>query len=231
MPETLIEIRDLSRRDLKAGRLLLNRIDLVIRRGERIGLVGPTGSGKSSLLRAIVKLDRCESGELHFRSESVIHDDVPGFRRQVVYLPQRPAFVTGTVRSNLELPFRFSTSEGRYDDSRVIGWLEKFSRSRQMLDQPIDELSGGEQQIVALIRAISFSPQILLLDEPTASLDADATGRFERLVLAWQQELDISTGTSRALMWTSHDAEQVRRMTTRIVEMRGGVLTESGEDG
>ena len=230
MPHTtLIQLRDLTRRDAKTKRLLLDKVNLSIHGGQRIGLVGPSGSGKSSLLRAIAKLDRCECGEVLFAGESISRDAVPTYRRQVIYLPQRSSFVSGTVRENLELPFHFRAATEEFDPSRVDRWLGDLAKSRELLSQPVDQLSGGEQQIVALIRAIALSPQVLLFDEPTASLDPAATRRFEELVLAWYQEGEPNL--SRTFVWTSHDADQIQRMTTRRVEISDGVLTAEEEHG
>ena len=223
-PQTiLIQIHDLTRRDAKTNRLLLDHVNLTIRGGERVGLSGPSGSGKSSLLRAIAKLDRCDAGEVRFGGQSICKDAVPAYRRQVIYLPQRPAFVSGTVRENLELPFHFASASEAFDPSRIDRWLGDLSKSRALLDQRVDQLSGGEQQIVALIRAISLSPRLLLFDEPTASLDAEAARRFEDLVLAWHK--DDETNPIRSFLWTSHDANQIQRMTTHRIEMRDGVLS------
>lgn len=230
MPQTtLIEIRDLTRRDAKTKRLLLDNVNLSISSGQRIGLVGPSGSGKSSLLRAIARLDRCDAGDVRFDGKSILRDAVPAYRRQVIYLPQRPAFVAGTVRENLELPFHFAAATKPFDETRVHHWLGDLAKSQEFLSQSVDRLSGGEQQIVALIRAIALSPQVLLLDEPTASLDSEATQRFEELVLTWCES--NQSGPLRALVWTSHDASQIRRMTTRRIAMGRGVLTAEGEDG
>ena len=223
--DALIQIRDVSRRDTKTDRLLLNHVNLCIGEGERIGLVGPTGSGKSSLLRTIAKLDRADSGDVLFRNQTVSKDAIPTYRRKTIYLPQRPSFVAGTVRENLQLPFRLAAAVDGFDEQTAIDWLGEFARPQSMLGESVEKLSGGEQQIVALIRAIILSPQVLLLDEPTASLDAAATERLEKLVLAWHNEPEPTSERGRALVWTSHDLDQVRRMTTRIATIRGGVVS------
>lgn len=220
---SLIDARDLERRDAKSNRLILDRVTMSIRPGDRIGLVGPSGSGKSSLLRAIAMLDQCDSGEVRYDGELICNDAVPGFRRRVAYLPQRPSFVLGTVRENLQLPFRFASAKVPFDPSLVDLWLHRLAASTDLLDQPVSQLSGGQQQIVALVRAIQIAPQVLLLDEPTASLDAESTTRFEDLVLAWQRETDEAV--TRAFVWTSHDEAQIDRVTVRRIHMAGGKLT------
>jgi putative ABC transport system ATP-binding protein len=227
----LIQIRDLSRRDAKSDRPILVGANLAVRAGDQLGLVGPTGSGKSSLLRAIAKLDPSDAGDVLFRGQSVRKDAVPEYRRQVIYLPQRSEFVAGSVLQNLELPFRLAVSSGRLDPTQVTRWLDQLAMSHQTLDQAVESLSGGERQIVALIRAMTLSPQVLLLDEPTAALDPESTEKFERLVIAWQNSSDLSSSPRRAFVWTSHDAEQVGRMTTRIIAIsKGELLTEDTDD-
>jgi putative ABC transport system ATP-binding protein len=154
----------------------------------------------------------------------ICKDAVPAYRRQVTYLPQRSEFVAGTVQQNLELPFRLGVSSSRLDRTQVTRWLDDLSMPQQTLDQPVESLSGGERQIVALIRAMTLSPQVLLLDEPTAALDPESTEKFERLVIAWRNESDHESPPQRAFVWTSHDAEQVGRMTTRIITIIKGAL-------
>ena len=212
------------------GRVILDRIDMTIDPGERIGLMGISGSGKSSLLRAIARLDQCDEGSVVFRGDVVAGDLVPPFRRQVIYLPQRPSLLAGTVRENLQIPFRLSVSQHQYDESVVVGLLSDLKKPLELLDQSAESLSGGEQQIVAMIRAILLRPIILLLDEPSASLDPNTTAQLERLVLTWQQQCEDGCSPSRALIWTSHDADQISRMTTRVLRMDSGrLLSEEDE--
>ena len=169
MPDSpLLRIQDLSRRDRTSGRAILDRINMTIDQGERIGLVGASGSGKSSLLRAIARLDLCDEGSIVFRSEVVARDSIPKFRRQVIYLPQRPSLFATTVRENLQIPFRLAVSRARsdgvqseqqdYDESIVTGILRGLGKPITILDQSAESLSGGEQQIVALIRALILRP-------------------------------------------------------------------------
>lgn len=223
-PAPLIQVFDLVRRDASSGRMLLDHINLEINPGDRVGLVGPSGSGKSSLLRAIVKLDRVDSGDVLYRGRRIERNDVPEFRREVIYLSQRPALLRGTVRENLEMPFGLKIADARFEQDSVAVWLERLKQPLQLLDQTADNLSGGEQQLVALLRAIALEPRVLLLDEPTASLDAASTDRFEQLVAAWQSGDEEN---ARALVWTSHDENQVGRMTNRNIAMHEARLVES----
>lgn len=204
--------------------MLFQHVCLSIFAGQRIGLVGASGSGKSSLLRAIAMLDRCDKGEVLFHGNTIGQDSVPNYRRRVIYLLQRPAFVSGSVRENLQIPYQLAVAESTFDEARVTAWLSDLGRSPQLLDQAMEQLSGGEQQVVALIRALTLSPEVLLLDEPTASLDAKTATQFEGLVNAWHGE-----GTERAFIWVSHDMNQVTRMTDQTLVMRDGILRENDD--
>jgi putative ABC transport system ATP-binding protein len=220
-PESFIQLFDVSRHDPKTGKTILDDVNISIGDGDRIGLVGPSGSGKTSLLRAIAKLDPCDAGRLIADGKLVLRDDVPSYRRRVIYVAQRSAFVVGTVRRNLELPFELGSFEAKFDLDRAKSWFDQLGKLPTLLDQSIESLSGGEQQIVSIVRALSLSPRALLLDEPTAALDADSVSRFERLILDWHQVED-----ERAFVWSSHDQQQVLRMTTRCIEMKEGRVLE-----
>ena len=162
-------------------------------------------------------------------------DAIPGFRRRVIYLPQRPALFPGTFRENLQIAFQVAVSREHYDESTVGAMLNELNKPISILDQSADSLSGGEQQLLALIRAILLRPTVLLLDEPTASLDGVTTKRLEQLVLAWQSAEENTLRqhrhdqpnwmTRRSFIWASHDLEQIHRMTTRVVQIEHGVLT------
>ncbi len=215
--EPLIELIDVTRANSKTDRTILSAINVSVAAGDAIGLVGPSGSGKSTLLRAIAKLDPIEGGQIRFRGRVVTSDEVPAFRRCVVYLAQRPSLVPGTVLSNLTLPFSFVGSKLSFDRVRATRLLSGLDRGELILDQDASTLSGGEQQLVALVRAILVSPQIMLLDEPTASLDPISVERFEAIARQWKD-----ADPKRAWIWTSHDANQIDRMTRRRVRLSDG---------
>lgn len=211
----ILQIDNLTRRIAVNDKPLLDNVKLSIQSGDRVGLSGGSGSGKTSLLRSIALLDPVFSGQLLFHGQPVT--DPPNYRRQVVYLHQRPAMAAGTVRDNLQLPFTVATATGAYDETKILQWIDSLGKSTDLLDQAADTLSGGEQQLVALMRAIQIDPLVLLLDEPSASLDSESSEKFEQLV-----ELFLAESVDRALVWVSHDESQLNRMTSRIVKMADG---------
>ncbi len=182
-------------------------LDLNLVAGERAVLTGRSGTGKSLLLRTLCGLDRPDEGRVHHRGELVSGHELPRFRARVMYVQQQPVLIPGTVLDNLELPLRFQVNVGRGTrDGRAAALLSQLGKSVGFLDQRASVLSGGEGQIVGLVRALLLEPEVLLLDEPTAHLDAEATHCVEQVVFEWVDAGD------RAALWTSHDRAQVDRV-------------------
>ena len=179
--------------------------------GDRLAVVGPSGAGKSLLLRTLAGLDPIQSGEIGFQGTSLSNLSMPEFRAQVMYLHQKPALLEGTVESNLQQIYQLGVHHNKtYDRSKILDYLSILGRSEKFLERSIEQLSGGEQQIVVCLRSLQLSPQILLLDEPTASLDSNATKQLETLIAQWQK-----SDPPKACIWTSHDPAQIERVTTR----------------
>ncbi len=204
------------------GRFLDSRwiwrgLELGLDAGEQLAVVGATGSGKSLLLRCLASLDSPDEGTLRYAGRAYGAWDIPQLRSRVVYLHQRPALVEGSVDDILAAPFRLSAhSRRRYDRSRAIRWLAQLERPESFLRKSTTDLSGGEQQIAALLRALCIEPSVLLLDEATAAMDAATTEGVESLIRHW-----VADDKARAVVWTSHDAVQVERIATRTLELAG----------
>ena len=223
----LLEARGVGRRESNATRWLLRNVSMEIHAGRRIAIVGPTGSGKTLLLRALARLDAIDAGQILWRGGPVCGGAVPRFRQQAIYLHQRPALMEGSVEENLRLPFTLRSYVSReFRRDEILSLLERVQRDETFLDRSSQNLSGGEAQIVALVRAIQLEPTLLLLDEPTAALDEEMTRMIEALVAAW---FDRSS-CERALVWVSHDREQVARIADCVMNMKDGGLTGQNED-
>lgn len=185
--------------------------------GERLAVVGPSGAGKSLLLRALAGLDPVQEGRIVFGGQSLECWLMPSYRAKVVYLHQRPALLEGTVEENLQHVYRLASHRDRvYDRKHILGYLDLLGRTADFLERPSTTLSGGEFQIVAFLRALQLSPSVLLLDEPTASLDPETAHCLETLVKVWQSE-----DPHRAYLWTSHNPAQLERVTDRPINLKG----------
>jgi len=206
----------------KLGRQLQNRwlwrsVSFELWPGESLAVVGPSGAGKSLLLRSLAGLDPIQEGQIIFKGQPLEKWFMPGYRAQVIYLHQRPALLEGTVESNLQYVYKLSVHRQQgYDRKRILDYIELLGQSADFLRRPSATLSGGEAQIVAFLRALQLSPCVLLLDEPTASLDSQTAQRLEKLVEAWQSE-----DPCRSYLWTSHYREQLERVTKSQITLNG----------
>jgi putative ABC transport system ATP-binding protein len=151
--------------------------------------------------------------------QPVRNEAVPSFRSAVLYLHQRPALFEGSVETNLRHPFLLKAHRKRcFDRARIVDLLEGLVRDESFLEKSHRDLSGGEGQIVALLRALQLDPTVLLLDEPTASLDAEAVRAIEGLLSRWYAE----GAGRRACLWVTHDSEQAERVADQILCLRAG---------
>jgi putative ABC transport system ATP-binding protein len=221
MSPAALEARGLGRRHPTALGWLLRDVSLDVRAGDRLAVLGPTGAGKTLLLRALALLDPVDEGTIRWRGAAVRRDAIPAFRSRVVYLHQRPALFAGTVEENLRAPFQLRAhGQRRFDREQLLERIEWLGRDRSFLAKPLRELSGGESQLVAVLRALQLDPAILLLDEPTAALDAATSRAIEHLVSGWFEERP----GERASAWVSHDHEQARRVADRVIFVKDGRL-------
>ncbi|MCA8092543.1 ATP-binding cassette domain-containing protein [Burkholderia anthina] len=220
-PTGLIDARHITRRDTSSGRTLLAPTDFSLAAGSRIAVTGPSGSGKSVLLRALALLDPLDGGHILWRGERIRRSAIPRYRRSVAYVRQRPAQMDGTVEAQLRYPYSLAIYRDiAFDRARVESLAARAGRGADFLDKRASELSGGEAQIAALLRVLQLDPDVLLLDEPTSALDPDSTRAIEALVGAWFD----AASDARAYMWISHDPAQAARIAATRLMMRAGVL-------
>lgn len=217
--DSLLVARDLARRHPETSGWLFHQIGIEIKPGDRLALVGPTGSGKSLILRALALLDPIDRGEISWCGSPVVDGEVPAFRSQVLYLQQRSPVIEGTVEDNLKIPFSLQIrSDIAFPRQRAEELLDGLGRGSDFLTSHTANLSGGERQIVALMRALLVTPTLLLLDEPSAALDPQTSAALEQLVDSWHAEAPAA----RAFVWVSHDPEQAQRVAQRIIRLRQG---------
>lgn len=219
--EPLLTACGLGRRKGGGRDWLLRGACIAIRPGDRLAVIGPSGAGKTLLLRALAMLDPLDEGFIQWRGRGVSGNAVPAYRREVIYLHQRAALFEGSVEANLLYPFSFGVNRGRsFDKHGLLNLLGSIGRTASFLEKSSRDLSGGESQIVALLRALQIGPSILLLDEPTTSLDEGTTRAIEELLGQWLSEAPAH----RAFLWVSHDSDQVRRVADHVLRMQCGQL-------
>lgn len=190
---------------------IVDKVSLTFDTGAPTMLIGPNGSGKTTLLRAAMGLMPLTSGRVTWGGR----ENAPPVRRAIVF--QRPAMLRRSAAANISYALAATDMPraARIDELLALVGLSGFG------DRPARRLSGGEQQRLALARALARDPSILFLDEPTASLDPAATKTIEDIVRA------VAARGVKVVMST-HDLGQARRLGGDIVLMHRGRLVEHG---
>jgi putative ABC transport system ATP-binding protein len=173
-------------------------------------LLGPSGSGKSSMLRLLNRLSDPDSGTIAFEGEDVRALDVLDLRRRAVLVPQLPAPLPGTVADNVRYGPLLCDRDADVESCLTRAGLDATYAERDAAD-----LSVGEQQRVMLARALALDPEVLLLDEPTSALDEAARDGVERTLA------DLARG-GVAMVLVTHDRGQAERIASEVVELREG---------
>lgn len=201
----LFELQDVS---VELGHITaLRGLRLSIARGERVALVGANGSGKSTLLRTLHGLVPPSSGRVAGGAGQPV--------RQAM-LFQRPHMLRASVQNNVALGLWLRGAGWRQARAQALAALERVGL-QALAGRHARALSGGQQQRVALARAWALQPEVLLLDEPTASLDPAAKREVERLMGEF-------AATGMTLIFASHNLGQVKRLATRVICLDQGAL-------
>ena len=201
------------------GKTILTDISFEVATHDRLGIVGASGSGKSSLLRLLNRLDEPTSGTVYLEGQDYRQLPPRELRRRVGMVTQRPFLFPGDVASNL----RFGPAQrGNFVPGPEVARLLECVGLPEYAAREVSVLSGGEQQRVSLARALANNPQVLLLDEPTSALDEDAKLGIEQLIQSVVREQGLTC------VLVTHDREQARRMCNRIILLEAGHLMQSG---
>jgi multiple sugar transport system ATP-binding protein len=209
-----IEIRGLTRQ-FRDGSRVLEGVDLEVAAGELLVLVGPSGSGKTTLLRLVAGLDQPTAGTIRIGGKDLA--GVPPYQRNVALVFQNLALYSHlTVADNLAFGLRTQNSGEQVTAAAKLLGME------HLLGRFPAELSGGEQQRVALGRAIVRQPAALLLDEPLSSLDGPARRTLRRELQALQRKLGVPT------IYVTHDQAEALLLGDRIAVIDKGRLQQTG---
>ncbi|HVD38700.1 MAG TPA: ATP-binding cassette domain-containing protein [Solirubrobacterales bacterium] len=191
----------------RGGRAVLDSFSASIPEGST-AIVGPSGVGKSTLLRLLNRLADPDRGEIEFRGRPLKAYEPLALRRQVALVPQLPALLEGTVESNLSYAAELAEEELDAEETLARAGLDP-----SFAERDVNRLSVGEQQRAMLARALAQRPAVLLLDEPTSALDHAARDRIEAALAELRREQEVS------IVLVSHDPEQARRLGDQVLEM------------
>jgi ABC-type iron transport system FetAB ATPase subunit len=190
-------------------RLHIGPVDFTIADGECVAVTGPSGSGKSVLLRAIADLDP-NTGTLSTKTTQRAACPAPRWRKTVTMLPAESGWWGDYVKSHFKTP------------EKIRPLLTTIALDENALEWEVSRLSTGEKHRLALLRCLEHTPEVLLLDEPTAALDHDTTLKVEALF-----ETLCAKGVS--LLVVTHDPAQAERIAQRVLHLENGTLTERAD--
>ena len=212
-PAPLFELDQVEVR--RGGRLVLGPVNLVIPTTGPVVVAGPSGSGKSSLLRLLNRLDVPSAGCVRFRGDDIADQGPTAHRRRVAMVFQRPVVLEGTIADNL------AVADPALSPAAMAELLERVGLDPHLLDRPARDLSGGEAQRMGLARSLATRPDVVLFDEPTSSLDPASSARIEHLATALEAD-------GIATIWVTHDLDQLRRIGAHVVFVIDGRVAQSG---
>ena len=216
----MIRLENVSKSYKRSQGLALNEVSLDIQRGEFVFLVGTSGSGKSSLMRLMLREERPDSGEVLVLGENLRRMPgrrVPKFRRRLgVVFQDFRLLPNKTVYQNVAFALKVIGKSKAFIDAAVPDVLKLVGLDEKANRYPT-ELSGGEQQRVAVARALVNRPEVLLADEPTGNLDPETSLEIMGL-------LDRINLSGTTVIMATHDRSIVDRMSKRVVEISSGQI-------
>ena len=203
------------------GRPVLRDVNMVVAAGEIVCLLGPSGSGKSSLLRCLNRLTEPPPHTIFLDGQDITTIDVLTLRRRLGMVFQKPALFPGTVADNVAFGPQLDGRTLTADD--ITDLLALADMPSDFAQQPISELSGGEAQRVSNARTLANHPGSLLLDEPTSALDPAARRHVRETIGKLRQELGLT------VIWVTHYMEEVLEVADRVYLLLDGHIADEGD--
>ena len=207
---------------VRAGITVIDGVEVDIPHGEIIALVGPSGAGKTSLLRLLNRLDDPVRGEILYRARPITDYPVQALRRQVGFVFQSPVMFPGTVRENLQVALALGGHQDQDADTRMAEAMALAELDHALCDREGDCLSGGQQQRVNIARALMTSPDVLLMDEPTSALDPETADRLMETTRRLSREQHLT------VVMVTHRLAEARRSSDRTIVLERGRIVASG---
>ncbi len=194
---------------------ILKGISFDIEKGDCISIVGQSGSGKSTLLKVCADMIPITSGNIYFNGKCYTSYNPIELRKKISYCLQTPELFGKSVCENLEFPFKIRKE--KVNKQRIVKLLERFNIDESFLDKDIISLSGGEKQRISIIRNLLYTPDIILLDEATSSLDLENA----KIVEEYVQELNDLGVT---VLWITHSMEQSEKIFNKRITISEGKI-------
>ncbi|MDF5718715.1 MAG: ATP-binding cassette domain-containing protein [Rhizonema sp. NSF051] len=200
------------------GYPILQDISFEVNRGDRIVIVGPSGAGKTQLLRLLNRLSEPSTGKIYLENQEYSRIPVLQVRASVTLVPQESKLLGMTVQEALAYPLVLRGLPQQTIQQRVTHWIEQLQIPNDWLGRTEVQLSTGQRQLVAIGRAIVIQPKILLLDEPTSALDPSTTSHILQILTQLTQNQDMT------ILMVNQQLELAQKFCTRLLQLKQGQL-------
>lgn len=200
--------------------LLLQNISFQVQSGEKIGIIGASGAGKTSLLRLLNNLVSPHNGTIYWQNVPVSQLMSVELRRQVVLVHQEPKLLGMKVRDALGYPLQLQNLSPPEIRSRIDTWTNLLRLPSAWLDKTELQLSLGQRQLVAIARALILEPKVILLDEPTSALDLGLASHVIKVLQELNQRQNLT------ILMVNHQLELIRQFCDRFLFLNQGLLEE-----
>ena len=214
----MIELKFITFRD--ADKIVLNGIDLVLKSQQKLVLTGPSGSGKSSIIKIIIGAMIPQAGIYKFEDTPVDAGNIHSVRSKIAFVGQEPILGGEIVLDALMLPFRYKQNKNLKPElKKVEELMTRLSLNPEILNQEVAKLSGGEKQRLAIIRALLLNKKLFLLDEVTSALDS----------LSKQAVIQELSKPEYTVLSVSHDPEWIKQCDKVLVVEKGMILESTSK--
>lgn len=218
MSSVVLKVDDVTLQSSVDNQYILKNICFSVNSKERLGIIGTVGSGKSSLLRLLNRLNSPTKGEIYFHGENISSLPVINLRRQIVLVPQEPKLLEMTVAETLAYPLILQSFSQENINQRLSFWCHQLKIPEAWLDRTELQLSLGQRQLVAIARALMMQPSIILLDEPTSALDFGVASNLIEILINLAQEHNIT------IIMVNHQLNVVEDFSQRVIWLNQGEM-------
>ena len=217
---SVLQVKNASMQATIGSGFILRDVTFEVLLGQKVGVVGASGAGKTSLLRLLNCLAEPTQGEIYFQNSSFVNLSSVSLRNQIVLVPQEPKLLGMKVIDALSYPLHLQKLPQSEINHRIETWSNLLHLPDQWLNKTELQLSLGQRQLIAIARALMMRPKILLLDEPTSALDiASATHLLEVLN-------DQSSRQNLTIIMVNHQLDLIKNFCDRILYVNAGNIVQ-----
>ena len=219
-PPPLMQLQQVSLAASVGSSYLLQNISCSVFGGERVGIIGPSGAGKTSLLRLLNRLSEPTQGSIELNGQQLSQIPAVSLRSQIVLVPQEPKLLGMGVKEALTYPLLLQKLPKSEIVTRLDTWRTRLKIPEAWLERHELQLSLGQRQLVAIARALIMHPKILLLDEPTSALDAGHASHLLQLLI------ELADSQKTTVLMVNHQLDQIQQFANRILYLENGQLVK-----